>query len=821
MTALGHHRAKGDIAVPGWLGEAVDRIVASDPGLARLRMAAAASAAMGSALGVEFVYAAATHAAPTAALIAMLLGAVVALMGSMALNGPGGPAWKIRTAVFFPVAVGAGLVCGVAVAARTDLMLGIFVAVMFVAVFVRRFGPAFFFYGFMGWMGYFFASFLHATTAMLPGLLIDVCIGTVWVLLLSLTVLRIHPTRTLLRAVNAFRARSRSIARACADLLTATGEQRRRRALRRLRAGQARLVEAALIVEAWSGESGALPGDGSATRLRRALLEAHHTLDRLVAASETIAATPECADLARSAARVADALARRDDVTANRVAHAMAEAAEDAAAPGWLPARHFATAALEYVGLIRLADIHGADRDGREFAAVVALAMGNLPGSPAAAGDVPARGGRWNPLARLDLVGRQAVQVAVAGGLAILAGRELSQTRYYWAVLAAFIMFTGTATRSETVIKGANRVLGTLGGLFASVWLAELTAGHTAAVVVAIVASMFCGLYLLPVSYAYMIFFLTVMLGQLYSVLHEFSTGLLVLRLEETAIGAAVGLVVAMAVVPLSTRDTVRAARDSLVTAFADLLGAVADRASGAAPTADLDALSRDVDNRYRQLRLVARPLTRPLLLGNSPPRTRHRLVLYAALAAHARALAVTRGRPPSSGPGLAQACRALATAASRIAAGPVGQPASDAAGPLADADAALFAITPAVPGARATDPVLHTLIHLLDVLRELAGMPVRPGEATPAAVGRVTGSVYGPDAVGPLPDMTLAVIDAAGRVVARAMTNRCGRYDIPDLPAGTYTLVATGHPPATGRIRLTRGRDDSVNLVLGRRPDH
>ena len=173
-------------------------------------MALSASAGMASALAVEFGFATLTDAGPTGTLIAMLLGAVVAMMGSMALTGTG--AWrKARTAVFFPVALGLGMVAGVAVAGRTDLMLGIFVVVMFVAVFVRRFGLPFFFYGFMCWMGYFFASFLHATLSMLPTLLADVTLASAWVLLLSITVLRTNPARTLRRTATRFPASSAAL----------------------------------------------------------------------------------------------------------------------------------------------------------------------------------------------------------------------------------------------------------------------------------------------------------------------------------------------------------------------------------------------------------------------------------------------------------------------------------------------------------------------------------------------------------------------------------------------------------------------------------
>src|SRR5207244_394798 len=120
-------------------------------------------------------------------LVSMLLGAVVAMMGSMALSGTG--TWsKVRTGVFFPVALGSGLLLGVLVAGRTDLMLAVFIAVMFVAVFIRRFGMPFFFYGFMAWMGYFFASFLHASLSSVPTLLLAVVVATAWVIVLSLTV---------------------------------------------------------------------------------------------------------------------------------------------------------------------------------------------------------------------------------------------------------------------------------------------------------------------------------------------------------------------------------------------------------------------------------------------------------------------------------------------------------------------------------------------------------------------------------------------------------------------------------------------------------
>ena len=219
--------------MPGWLSELGDRLVASDPGLGRLRGALSAAVGVASALGVETIYAAVTHAGAMDSLIAMLLGAVMAMMGSSALTGTG--AWrKARTAVFFPVALGVGMASGAAVGNRTGLMLVIFVPVMFVAVFVRRFGMPFFFYGFMCWIGYFFASFLHATMPMLPYMLGAAAVASAWILLLSVTVLRTNPARTLRRTVDGFGARARALARGCADMLAAVdAEPRQRERLRR------------------------------------------------------------------------------------------------------------------------------------------------------------------------------------------------------------------------------------------------------------------------------------------------------------------------------------------------------------------------------------------------------------------------------------------------------------------------------------------------------------------------------------------------------------------------------------------------------------
>ena len=660
----------------GAMAELWDRVVASDPGLARARMGLSAGVAITANLALEYGYAKAIGASARDTLVAMLLGSVLAMIASLALGGTA-PWPKVRTAACFPVAFAAGMLPGAFVAGNTDLMLAVFVAVIFLAVWARRFGPAFFNYGFMTWMGYFMAAFLDARLSNVPGMLADILIASAVSLLLSLTLLRPHPERTLSRVRRAFAARARAVARSCADLLEASAANDAhgiRRARRRLHANGLRLSEAALILEAWLAEPSVLPPNWSASALRRRVLDGQLTLDDLAHATEKLSA--QGGGQLLPSARIAGHLARREFQAAHDDAQRLLErgsATGCGSDPSMEAALQLAHAAVDFAALARSAAAWNpppAEPDDAAFAPAATFVLGALPGSGSVAVNVPARGGRWNPLSRTRMTTRQAVQAALAAALAIVLGRQISETRYYWAVIATFVTFAGTATRSETTLKATNRVLGTLVGLGAGIGLAELTAGHVLPALAVIVVCMMCGFYVVTLSYAGMIFFVTVMVSQLYAVLHEFTPGLLVLRLEETALGAAIGIVVGLVILPTSTRDTIDAAERAFLDSVAHVLSATESASTtepaatskatptsasatasaverGAARDRDSAARVRVMEDRLRRLALTARPLTRPLS-GTDPARMRRRLAMHASLARRARTLA-TRPRPTAT----------------------------------------------------------------------------------------------------------------------------------------------------------------------------
>ena len=451
--------------------ETKDRVAASDPGLGRLRQASSAAASVGTALPVQLGVAALLGYRGPVVFAATMVGAVVAMLASNALVAKSG--WAVvRTAVFFPLAVAVGLVPAILTGGERAFQVVGFAAVLFGAVWVRRFGADWFFYGFMAWMGFFFATFLHAGWGLVPELVLATVVSTGWVVLLSSFVFPSDPRRVLHSTLGAFFSRGRAVARECVDLLDArTGSERaRQRALRTLAARRAGVSETALLAEAWSAEPRALPEGWSAMALRRRLIETQQAVERFAGAAVALQdASDELVDEAR---RAVDHLARRRDLAAVVATERLDVLADRAlaeerrglvagAAPGVRRAR---VPALRRRGRAtarggpRRGGVRGDVRAGLRRAA-------RRPGGGARRGDAR---DPLEPVARLSMTSRQAVQVMVAGMLAIALGSLLSPTRYYWAVIAAFVTFTGTGTRSETFLKGFARIVGTLVGLVAA-----------------------------------------------------------------------------------------------------------------------------------------------------------------------------------------------------------------------------------------------------------------------------------------------------------------------------------------------------------------
>ena len=71
-----------------------------------------------------------------------------------------------------------------------------------------------------------------------------------------------------------------------------------------------------------------------------------------------------------------------------------------------------------------------------------------------------------------------------------------------------------------------------------------------------LVVCVFCAFYLVTVAYAWLTFFVTVLLAMLYGLLGDFSVHVLELRIAETAAGGFVGIASAYFIFSTGTRDT-------------------------------------------------------------------------------------------------------------------------------------------------------------------------------------------------------------------------------------------------------------------------
>lgn len=669
----------GRVGVPGRareeLRETRDRFLASDPGWVRARSGFRAAVAVGTTLVIEL---GAARLTGRPAVLPVLMGAVIALITSTGIRETRRPAVRKVTGLALVMAAG-GVCLGVLTSQVHLLGLLAFVVVSFLAVWVRRFGPRWFSLGFAAWQGFFFALFLRPPVSELPYLLLSVTLSAVWVGLLLSTVLFDNPQGKLRRVVAALRARARAGIASAIDVLDDPGELRK---VRRLRRQLTSLREIALLVDGLLADLRALPAGVGPGRMRR------WTVDVEIGMDELCSAVLDVADLRAELPEQAVVLTRRmltelgwGESTAGR--QAVARVARIGADVSALRRTSVAAAfLLDTVdrwdsGELSSAVAAGSSPDpldAADFEPAVTLVQGNLPGTAVLAQQALDR--RVGAAARsrrfashpLSLINRQAIQAAVAAGLAIVAGEAISSRRFYWAVIAAFLTFAGTATSGESVKKAAGRITGTLIGLGVAVVGAELTRGHPPLAIALILVCIFLAFLLQPVSTTGMIVFITVLLGQLYTLLGIYSEEILLLRVAETAAGAGIGIGVSLLVLPSHSRATLREARRAFCRQLAELLDGCAQALAGHDPQRDLLVSTVALDAAARQLVRTRQALTRGRLFGADRMALRHRVSILGACAAAARALSVEVD-PRRPQPQLAEAVRLLAAHARQLAA--------------------------------------------------------------------------------------------------------------------------------------------------------
>ena len=180
--------------------------------------------------------------------------------------------------------------------------------------------------------------------------------------------------------------------------------------------------------------------------------------------------------------------------------------------------------------------------------------------------------------------------------LAIVVGETVSPSHWYWAAIAAFVIFAGTNSWAETLDKGWQRLLGTVLGVPSGVLVATLVSGNNVASLVMIFVCLFCAFYFMKVTYSLMTFWISTMLALMYGLLGEFTYGLLLLRIEETAVGAVIGIAAAVLVLPINTRAKIRGDAHTFFLTLSDLVEASVASLLGTPAPAKLTETARQLD---------------------------------------------------------------------------------------------------------------------------------------------------------------------------------------------------------------------------------
>ncbi|MCP2251436.1 putative membrane protein YccC [Prauserella aidingensis] len=571
------------------LETAVDRLRASDPGWSRSRRALSAVLGIGIAVSVLAVL------GPP--LPVVLIGAVGALMAAFTISDPE-PAGQ---------AVSLGLVFVVGSLAVTSASLGqavppldgvVFVLLIFVAVYAQRFGPRGIALGSAPFFLFFFAMFLQTRVEQVPMLLVALAVGLGANAIVRFVLLPRRAGRELLAVRRSFRTRLSASVSAAANHLAAGGTQRTDKQLRR--AGD-RLHEAVLLIEDTIGD--VFDDPQAAALLRRRALEVE-------LAAQWLAMTTRraCADQLDEPVR--------DDLVARL--HRFRSLIERD--PRELPV---ISDTAEFSELLvsgsRLGDRAEPGDDVRR--AIAELALADLNAQRIAERDFSAEPeppedeeSERTPVLAYDNRTRSAIQAVLGGGLAVVGGDLVSHQRWYWAVLTVFVVFLGASSAGATLVKSARRVVGTVVGIFAGALCALVVAENVPATIALILLCVFGMVFFARASQIAMTFFITTMLGLLYSLLGTFSIEVLGVRLAETAVGAAAGVLAAVVILPVRTRAVML---DDVGTALEDLREYVArtrDLLAGV-DNVNVIELSRTLDRDVEQVRSVVEPLTHPISL--------------------------------------------------------------------------------------------------------------------------------------------------------------------------------------------------------------
>ncbi len=580
-----------------------DHFLVSDPGLFRLRAAVRGTITVILSSAVLFYLSSYGHRP----FLLALIGALTALTGAFATDDRTIREQKV-TAIFLPIVAAMAIAIGAAVAPWRSVAVAILLVFTYGAIDVRKYGPRWSTLGGIGYMSYFTALFFKVPVDQISFVMIGIFVSGVFSYAVKFWIVPDRAQSAIAWSLSAYRAGLRRFNRAVQKELQTSSNLKIDR--ENVRAHIVRVNELALLSEdAILNASDALPGSAAVVRaLQGRVFDLELSARKIFESLETRPRRATVDDLA---------LLERGSFSL-KVSEAAVVADEETATPILSTSPRMAAA----TGLAKI---------------------------------------RYSPLGqRLHFQTRQAIQATLATAIATLIGSAISNDRWYWAPLTAYVVFTGT-TRGDSLRRAFHRLLGTATGVAAGLTLAYVFHGNHSWELAALFVSMFCAIFSIKASYAWYAFWLTAVLALFYSLLGLLTPGLLYLRIEQTVVGGLCGAVCAFLVLPISAKHSLRS---ELAKLFEMLSQQLQDITSSRLPRRERRVRVRALERELLTLRAIAGPLRGSL---GRPIREETRTVIHGAgaLVHFARQLIVFF--PDEAGP-MRSSAQALAVRAHLLA---------------------------------------------------------------------------------------------------------------------------------------------------------
>jgi hypothetical protein len=785
-----------------------DRFLGSDPGLSRLIHAFQEVISLAAGLAVMWLFVRQTgalmmpvHSGMPAQstmanavnremlISALALGAVAAILMGSAMSGPKTSQQPIGV-LYVPAGILGGLALGMALHSYRVPSLAMFVVLLAGRAYLRRFGPHWFHAGIVIFAGYLIGFLMHGAVGWggFGWMAAEAGVGAVTGALLHLLVFNPLHHHELGRFHRSYVARVRKTAR----LALASFDEPDGRAGRRVRRELIRLNEAALMIDAILTASHSLPHGVSASRVHAQIFDIELALDNTVRLAHGLARM-NLPEAQRGVVRQALLQVAEGNMPAARNAAAdlsgMTGLQETGDPPSAGRPGKPAVVAHRLAGtLADLADaledwsagpsrVTGKDEEGGAFSSPAMLAQGRLVGSATVSGRASTEAGQGRMgRVRLTMPTRTAIQVTVAAAVAVAAGDALNGTHFYWALTAVFAGFMGTSNSGEQTRKMLFRVAGTIIGAGLGIGLVHAVGHDTAWSLTIILVCWFLCTYLMQVNYTLFVIFFVTVLSQLYSQIGEFTNTLLLIRLAETSLGAAIIVLTVLIVVPLRPRRILRVALRLHFSALGTLVEHAADAllSTDMTETPSLRGDIRVLDAAHYALVSTAEPL-RPGVFGEFDGQLGKVLGLASACRHYARLLAADIPVPGialgGAGEDLQRAARTLRSSIGQVADTLNGQ----------------------------RDRIYVRSASLIDNAER--DLPARTGTISPSHLA--------------LRDLRL--IDEAAASLASALSMTVASYDI---PPDTDTLPSPGSPDPAGAAATGAPETTGPNQYYSGKPD-